>query len=219
VNVRKSFEKEIEGLKNSLLNMVELAEKAIASSLEALKTQDIKLAEEVIKNDQEINQIDEYINNKVIFMIAQQQPVATDLRKIIVALKISTDVERIGDLAVNIAKSTQHIGKEKLIKPIIDIPKMAEIAQLMLHQAFEAYNKEDVELALKLAEVDDQIDEMYGKLIKELLALMARNPENIAQITQLAFICRYIERVGDHATNMAENIIYMVKGKQSNLNT
>mgnify|MGYP001253802362 CR=1 FL=1 len=219
MNVRKSFEKEIEGLKNSLLNMVELAEKAIASSLEALKTQDLKLAEEVIKNDQEINQIDEYINNKVISMIAQQQPVATDLRKIIVALKISTDVERIGDLAVNIAKSTLHIGKEKLIKPIIDIPKMAEIAQLMLHQAFEAYNKEDVELALKLAEVDDQIDEMYGKLIKELLALMARNPENIAQITQLAFICRYIERVGDHATNMAENIIYMVKGKQSNLNT
>lgn len=219
MNVRKSFDNELHDLKNNLLNMVELAEKAIANSLDALKRQDLKLAEVIIKNDQEINQLDEYINNKVISMIAQQQPVATDLRKIIVALKISTDVERVGDLAVNIAKSTLHIGEEQLIKPIIDIPKMAEIAQQMLHQAFEAYNNEDVGLALSLAEIDDQIDEMYGRLIKELLELMTRNPQYIAQITQLAFICRYIERVGDHATNMGENIIYMVKGKQFNLNT
>jgi phosphate transport system protein len=198
--------------------MVDLAERQLGDSMTALQTQNLTLAKAVKQNDTEINALDEEINQKVIQLITQQQPVATDLRKIIVALKISTDMERIGDLAVNIAKSTLHIGDEPLIKPIIDIPKMGDAVRVMLRKAFDAYDLEDIDLAFELAKEDDAIDETYGRLIRELMGYMHRNPDHVNQITQLAFISRHLERVGDHVTNMAENIIFMVKGKTLNLN-
>ncbi|MFC7366354.1 MULTISPECIES: phosphate signaling complex protein PhoU [Bhargavaea] len=217
-NVRKTFESELEELKGKLLRMVDLAERQLGDSMDALKTQNLTLAKAVKQKDAEINALDEEINQKVIQLITQQQPVATDLRKIIVALKISTDVERIGDLAVNIAKSTLHIGEEPLIKPIVDIPKMADAVGVMLRKAFDAYDLEDIDLAFELAKEDDAIDEAYGRMIQELMGYMHRNPDYVNQITQLAFISRHLERVGDHVTNMAENIIFMVKGKTLNLN-
>ncbi|MCM3087605.1 phosphate signaling complex protein PhoU [Bhargavaea ginsengi] len=217
-NVRKTFESELEELKGTLLRMVDLAERQLGDSMSALQTQNLTLAKAVKQNDTEINALDDEINQKVIQLITQQQPVATDLRKIIVALKISTDMERIGDLAVNIAKSTLHIGEEPLIKPIVDIPKMADAVRVMLRKAFDAYDLEDIDLAFELAKEDDAIDETYGRLIQELMGYMHRNPDHVNQITQLAFICRHLERVGDHVTNMAENIIFMVKGKTLNLN-
>jgi phosphate transport system protein len=217
-NVRKTFESELEELKGKLLRMVDLAERQLGDSMDALKTQNLTLAQAVKQKDAEINTLDEEINQKVIQLITQQQPVATDLRKIIVALKISTDVERIGDLAVNIAKSTLHIGEEPLIKPIVDIPKMADAVGVMLRKAFDAYDLEDIDLAFELAKEDDAIDEAYGRMIQELMGYMHRNPDHVNQITQLAFISRHLERVGDHVTNMAENIIFMVKGKTLNLN-
>ncbi|KZE37614.1 PhoU family transcriptional regulator [Bhargavaea cecembensis] len=217
-NVRKTFESELEELKGKLLRMVDLAERQLGDSMDALKTQNLTLANAVKQKDAEINTLDEEINQKVIQLITQQQPVATDLRKIIVALKISTDVERIGDLAVNIAKSTLHIGEEPLIKPIVDIPKMADAVRVMLRKAFDAYDLEDIDLAFELAKEDDAIDEAYGRMIQELMGYMHRNPDHVNQITQLAFISRHLERVGDHVTNMAENIIFMVKGKTLNLN-
>ncbi|MDY0404294.1 phosphate signaling complex protein PhoU [Virgibacillus sp. 179-BFC.A HS] len=218
MQVRQNFENELQNLKDTLLHMVELARNAVMNSLEALQTQDMKLAEDVISSDLEINRLDEQINQTAISMIAQQQPVASDLRKIIVALRISTDVERVGDLGVNIAKSTLRIEKKKVDKPMEDILQMATIAQKMVHDALNAYHNEDLQAALDLAKEDDQIDVKYGRIIQELLKLAAQNPTQTAQITQLAFICRDIERVGDHATNIAENIIYMIKGKQYNLN-
>ncbi|WP_035002388.1 phosphate signaling complex protein PhoU [Bhargavaea cecembensis] len=217
-NVRKTFESELEELKGKLLRMVDLAERQLGDSMSALQTQNLTLANAVKQNDAEINALDDEINQKVIQLITQQQPVATDLRKIIVALKISTDMERIGDLAVNIAKSTLHIGDEPLIKPIVDIPKMGDAVRVMLRKAFDAYDLEDIDLAFELAKEDDAIDEAYGRLIRELMGYMHRNPDYVNQITQLAFISRHLERVGDHVTNMAENIIFMVKGKTLNLN-
>ncbi|WP_078545648.1 phosphate signaling complex protein PhoU [Litchfieldia alkalitelluris] len=218
MSIRVSFDNELQKLKSDLMEMVLLSKEAIVASVQALKDQDETKAREIIANDQKINDYDEKINHTIIQLIAQQQPVASDLRKIIAALKISGDVERIGDLAVNIAKSILHIGNGPLVKPIVEIPKMAEMALDMLTNVIEAYNNEDVNLAKETALKDDQIDQLYGKLIKELLELMTVNPASLGQITQLAFICRNIERLGDHSTNIAENIIFMVKGKKYDLN-
>ena len=122
------------------------------------------------------------------------------------------------DFAVNIAKSTIRIGKQELIKPLEELPKMAHHAIAMLTTATKAYVEEDVALAKQLAELDDEVDETYGKIIKELLELMTKNPEHLSQISQLLFVCRYIERTADHATNIAESIIFLVKGKRYGLN-
>lgn len=216
--VRENFQSELDKLKDQLLTLGKLSQNALRKSLEALKKQDIELALSVIDDDYKINELEEEINDQAILMIAKQQPVASDLRRIIVAIKISTDVERMGDNAVNIAKSTIRIGNAKLFKPLEDIPRMAEIAFGMLDDAMKAYYEEDVVLAKKLAETDDRVDQMYGELIQELLETMAQNPETIAQVTQLSFICRYIERIADHATNISESIIYLVKGKHFELN-
>ncbi|WP_171016873.1 phosphate signaling complex protein PhoU [Pseudalkalibacillus caeni] len=216
--VRGNFQTELEQLKNMLLELGKKAETAMNRAIEALKTQNVDDAIHIIEDDAEINVLEDEINDLAILMIAKQQPVATDLRRIIVALRISTDLERVGDLAVNIAKSVIRIGDGKLIKPIEEIPRMAAIAQKMNADVLEAFYKEDVDLAKKVAEIDDQVDDMYGRLVQELLELMTQNPDFIRQITQLAFICRYIERYADHATNISESVIYLVKGKHYDLN-
>lgn len=216
--IRTTFDKDLDRLKELLVEMVNLSKTAVEKSVQSLAHQDIELAEQIIQDDQKINELEEQIDNIIIQLIAQQQPVASDLRAIIAGLKISSDIERIGDLAVNIAKSTIHIGDGPLIKPIVDIPKMAEKALDMLNNVIKAYIEKDINLAIQTAKADDEVDELYGKIIKELLELMPSNPNSINQITQLAFISRHIERVADHTTNMAEHIIYMVKAKKVDLN-
>ncbi|WP_085524422.1 phosphate signaling complex protein PhoU [Tuberibacillus sp. Marseille-P3662] len=216
--VRGNFKAELDELKTSLLSLGRLSESAAQQAVEALKGQDIETSLQIIDDDYKINELEEDINDQVILMIAKQQPVASDLRRIMAAVKISTDIERVGDFAVNIAKSTIRIGNSSLIKPLEDIPKMAEIALKMLADGLKAYDEEDVALARTLAETDDKVDKLYGELIQELLELASKQPENMAQITQLAFVCRYIERIADHVTNIAESIIFLVKGKRYELN-
>lgn len=216
--IRTTLDKDLDRLKELLVEMVNLSKTAVEKSVQSLAHQDIELAEQIIQDDQKINELEEQIDNIIIQLIAQQQPVASDLRAIIAGLKISSDIERIGDLAVNIAKSVVHIGDGPLIKPIVDIPKMAEKAIDMLNNVIKAYIEKDINLAIQTAKADDEVDELYGKIIKELLELMPSNPNSINQITQLAFISRHIERVADHTTNMAEHIIYMVKAKKVDLN-
>jgi phosphate transport system protein len=216
--VRENFQAELDHLKKILLDLGELAQTALEDSIQALKDQDIEKALEIIDNDFRINQLEEEINDSAILLIAKQAPVASDLRRVIAAIKISSDVERMGDLAVNIAKSVIRIGQTPLIKPLEDIPNMAETAIQMVRDSLKAYYEEDVVLAKDLAEIDDQVDKTYGRLIQELLEKMTQQPDHIAQITQLSFICRYIERAADHATNISESIIYLVKGKRYDLN-
>ncbi|WP_227939229.1 phosphate signaling complex protein PhoU [Alkalihalobacillus deserti] len=216
--IRANFDAELKELKDLLLKMGQMAEDALNKSIVALKEQNTELALEVIDKDYKINQLEEEINDKGILMIAKQAPVATDLRRIIAALKISSDVERVADNAVNIAKSTIRIGGQPFIKPIIDIPEMAKLTQSMLSDSLKAYYDEDVELARNVAEIDDQVDKMYGKTVKELMGLMNKNPDSIEQITQLSFICRYLERTADHCTNVSESIVYLIKGKRYELN-
>jgi phosphate transport system protein len=216
--VRENFQSQLNELKELLIELGSLTEKALKESVIALKQQDLEKALEIIENDAHINELEDEINDFAILLIAKQAPVASDLRKIIAAIKISADVERMADFAVNIAKSTIRIGGKEFIKPLEELPKMAGLAIDMLTKAIKAYVDEDVALAKDLSEIDDEVDEMYGKIIQELLSLMTKHEDSLPQITQLLFVCRYIERTADHATNIGENVIYLVKGKRYELN-
>lgn len=218
VSTRSNFDNNLKQLNDMLIEMARKSETAIKESINTLIHQDLEKAKMIILNDSVIDDLEHEINNKAIVLTAMESPVARDLRKIIVALKISSEVERIADNAVNIAKSTLHIGAEKLIKEIVDIPNMMNLALEMLSESLTAFLKEDVELAKKCAEKDDKVDEMYGFLIKELMGYIQQHPDKTNQITQLAFVCRYIERVADHSTNIAEHVIYLVTGKRFDLN-
>jgi len=215
---RLNFENNLKQLKDMLMDMARKSENAIKESINSLINQDLDNANEILNNDTVIDDLEHEINNKAITLIAKESPVAKDLRRIVVALKISSEVERIADNAVNIAKSTIHIGKEKHIKEIVDIPKMMDLALEMLGDSLKAFLEEDVDLARKCAQKDDKVDEMYGRLVKELMGYIEKYPDHINQITQLAFVCRYIERLADHSTNIAEHVIYLVTGERYDLN-
>lgn len=216
--IRERFDEDLKSLQNSLLELGNFAVEALDKSVNALETQNIELALKIMEDDTEADHLEEEINDAAILLIAKQQPVAIDLRRVIVAIKIANDIERIADFAVNIAKSTIRIGSEPLIKPIEHIKKMHEINKVMLKLSLEAYNEEDVVKAKQVAEMDDEVDSLYGETIKELLHINQQKPEFIPQITQLSFICRYIERAADHTTNIAESVFYLVKGKRYELN-
>lgn len=218
MNTRSNFDSNLKQLKQMLLDMGQKAEFAVKEAMQALLDQDLDKARKIIPGDKEIDQLDSSINDQILLMIAKESPVASDLRKIIASIKISSEVERIADNAVNIAKSTLQIGKEKHIKEIYEIPKMMDIALDMLSTALTAYYAEDVIIAKKSAEKDDLVDKMYGKLIRELHVNIPENPAATNQITQLAYVCRYIERIADHTTNIAENVIFLVTGKRYDLN-
>jgi phosphate transport system protein len=218
MTVRGKFQVDLNNLREMLLELGDMTETAINSSMAALLEQDIEKALHVIENDNKIDKLEEEINDFAILLIAKQAPVAVDLRRIMVALKIAADIERMADHAVNIAKAVIRIGSESLIKPLEDIPKMHRLASEMLRESLKAYNEQDLIHAKKVSEIDDKVDELYGTITSELLSMMPKHPENIAQITQLAFVARYLERIADHATNISENIFFLVKGQHYDLN-
>lgn len=201
-----------------LLQMADKAEFAIKESMIALINQDLEKAKLVIDGDNEIDDLEHEINDKALLLIARESPVATDLRQINVALKVSSEVERMADMAVNIAKSAIHIGNEKHIKEIVDIPKMMEMSLDMVADSIKAFYSEDITLAKSCAAKDDQVDQLFGVLIQELLSYIPKNPNSTNQIIQLSFVCRFIERIADHSTNIAENVIYLVTGERVDLN-
>lgn len=218
MGIRKRFENVLDELEQELLEMYHLAKANLTKSMEALVNKDLEKAKEVIASDDTIDEKEKEINNKAILLIAQQAPVATDLRRIIVALKISSEIERIADMAVNIADSVIEIGEEEYFKPIQDIPKMMDIALEMFKEAMIAFREEDIVKAKNCALLDDKVDDLYEKLINELMRYIQENRDAINQITQLAFVTRYIERVADHVTNISENTIYLVTGNRFDLN-
>ncbi|MCM3566609.1 phosphate signaling complex protein PhoU [Neobacillus mesonae] len=218
MNTRSNFDESLKELKSLQLKMADEAETAIKNAMLSLLNQDIELANKVINNDNIIDDLEYEIHEKALMLIAMQSPVAKDLRRLHVALRVSSEVERLGDIAVNIAKSVVHIGDEKHLKELIDIPRMMEMALEMLTEAITAFYAEDPALAKKCAEKDDQVDKMFGELVKELLTYIPQNPDFTNQIIQLAFVCRFIERIADHSTNIAENVVYLETGKRFNLN-
>lgn len=218
MNTRSNFDNNLAQLKEMLLEMESKAEKAVRNSLRALINQDLELANEVINGDNAIDDYEHEIIDKALILIARESPVAKDLRTINVALKVASEVERMADMAVNIAKAALHIGKEKHFKEIVDIPKMMDSALEMVSMSIKAYITEDVMLAQKCAEKDDEVDKMFGRLVSELIGLVPENPSATNQIIQLSFVCRFVERIADHSTNISENVIYLVTGKRYNLN-
>ncbi|KUK11566.1 MAG: Phosphate-specific transport system accessory protein PhoU [Clostridia bacterium 41_269] len=216
--MRSSFRRELELLQNSILKMGSMVADALDNAMTALKQRDMELAQRVIAEDDKIDALELEIEQKSLSLIALQQPMAGDLRFLGTALKIITDLERIGDNALSLAKVTINLGNQPFIKPLIDLPRMAEICQKMIRDNLQAFVNRDHELAVKTAELDHEIDHLYNQIFRELLVLMGEDPRNIRQSTYLLLAARHLERIGDHATNISEWIVYMVTGNRVDLN-
>lgn len=217
MNVRGSFESELRSLKSSILEQGRSAEYMLDEVLQAFNEHDESRMDKVVDYDKNINNMELNINETATLMIAKQQPVASDLRKIIVAMKISSDLERVADLTVDMAKGGKRIDKSSFNAQKAYLNKIAEEAKKMLSLSLEAFEKSDVLLAQKIATLDDNVDEMYGEFIKQLFQFVT-NENQAEQVTQIAFITRYLERIADYATNIAEWVIYEVNGKHFDLN-
>lgn len=216
---RREFDLGLDELKKMLEEMGSLVETMLADSIQSLKTGNIERAKEIIAIDSQLNDLENKIMDNGSLLILRQQPVAKDLRRIIVAFRISNDLERMGDLSVDIAKMVVRMSGEPLMKPLIDIPRMAEIVQQMTKESIQAYITEDVDLAYKMAKDDDHVDQLYAQIFKELLSIVVENPQNAAQAMNLTFVGRYIERIADHATNIGESVVYLVTNERPDLNT
>jgi phosphate transport system protein len=211
---RQSFDQDLIDLQQELLKMASLVEEAIFKGVQSLAKQDNALAQQVIDGDDLIDQMEINIEARCMKLIALQQPAARDLRVIGTALRIIADLERMADHATDIAKTTQRLAGQPLIKPLVDIPRMAVLAQKMLKDSIDAYVHLDVALAEQIGRDDDAVDALYSQVFRELLTYMIEDPQTIGQATQLIFVGRYLERIADHAQNIAEWIVYLVTGER-----
>ncbi|HEX3027889.1 MAG TPA: phosphate signaling complex protein PhoU [Clostridia bacterium] len=214
---RHFFDKELEELHLELIKMGSLVEESIENTILALKKQDIALARKIFKNDDIIDDLEKKIEKICLTLIARQQPLAKDLRSISTALKIITDMERIADHSSDIAEITIRMADEKYIKPLIDIPKMAELAKQMVNKSIDAFVKQDVELARSVCSSDDEVDDLFMKIILELVSFMKNDPQSVEQGINFMFIAKYLERMADHATNISEWVVFNVTGKHDHL--
>jgi len=204
--VRERFTQKILDVKQKVLKMGALVENIIDTSVTAMKTQDLDLARNVLKKDDEIDQLELEIEKDCMMLLALQQPLAKDLRTIASVLKIITDLERMGDNAVNIAEVILEIGEEPILNSLKDIPRMADIAQKMLKMSLDAFVNEDIALAQKAAERDEDVDRLYETVINDFLNIITEKRELTKQGTKLLFLGRYLERIADHSTNICERI-------------
>jgi phosphate transport system protein len=216
--VRSSFHQELEELQQDILRMGTLVEERIGQSVRSLESGDMQTAQEIVDGDDDVDAMQVDIETRCLEIIALQQPMASDLRIVGTAIKIVGDLERIGDHAVDIAKVTLRIAGEPLMKPLIDIPRMADLAQRMTRDALRAYVRRDPDAAHELLRTDDQVDHLYSQVLRELLVYMMEDPRTIHQATHLLFVAQHLERVADHATNLGEAVIYMVSGERKDLN-
>jgi len=207
------FDDELRNLKEKILKMGLLVEAAIRDSIKALVERDNDLAREVIKKDHQINALDVEIDEECIRLIALREPKAGDLRFITTAMKITTDLERMGDLAEDICERAIELNEEPPLKPYIDIPRMAEIAQGMLIDVLDAFVRKDSSIAYDVIKRDDEVDRLTVQVFNELLFFMIQDPKTVSRAVKITYIAKYLERIADHATNIAEMVVYMVEGK------
>lgn len=208
------FDNELTDLKESLIKMSNLVEEAINVAIKSLVEQNLDLAAKVIENDDIIDKMELDIEEQCLQMIALRHPIAKNLRIIGCGLKTISDLERVGDHAVNIARASQYLSTKSLVKPLIDIPRMAEIAQNMLKDGLDAYFKGDVELAKEVWLRDRTVDNLNKQIFRELLTFMMEDPHTISRAIHLIFVSDNIERIADHATNLAERVVYIVNGER-----
>ena len=209
----KRYEEDLKKLREDILTMGGLVEDQIQKAVSSLVDRDSALAETIIQRDHEVNRLDVEIDELCIRLLALHQPAARDLRFITTALKITTDLERIGDMAVNICERALELNREPQLKPYIDIPRMAQISQRMIRESLDAFVREDTDLALKVCKDDQQVDDLNSQIFREVISFMIGDPQTINRAMKISSISKYLERIADHATNIAEMVIFMVKGK------
>jgi len=218
MTTRETFDRDLRELQDDLLRMGALVEAAVRRSLEALRTRSESLAGEVIEADNQIDALHLELEDRCLRLMATQQPMAKDLRRIASVWAMSIDLERMGDHAEDIARITRRMADEPLLKPLIDIPRMDEIVRAMLREGLDAFVQGDTALAERMAARDDEVDHLYSQIFRELLTYMIEDPKSITRATHLLMVAQALERIGDHATNIAERVIYMVTGTLRELN-
>ncbi len=211
--MERHIDVEMGRLKDALMRMASLAEKAIGLAIKALVSRDAALARQVVASDDAINALEIEVDELCLRIMALYQPEAGDLRFLAMALKINNDLERMGDQAVNIAERTLELLKEPLLKPLIDIPRMAEVAQRMVKESLDAFVQLNVEQARAVCRRDDEVDRYDDQIFRELLTYMMEDPKAITRSVSLILVSRHLERIADHATNIAEDVVYLVEGR------
>jgi phosphate transport system protein len=209
----KKYDEELKKLREEILYMGGLVEDQIQKAVKSLVDRDSELAKVIIERDHEVNRLDVNIDDLCIRLLALHQPAGKDLRFITTGLKITTDLERIGDMAVNLCERALELNLEPQLKPYIDIPRMARIGQRMIRESLDAFVREDTDLALKVCRDDEEIDQLNAQIFREVISFMISDPQTINRAMKISSVSKYLERMADHATNIAEMVIFMVKGK------
>lgn len=218
MTTRETFDRDLEQLKQDLLRMGDLVDTAIRQAIEALQARSAEQAEAVVVSDNAIDALHLELEDRCLRLMATQQPMAKDLRMIAAIWTMTIDLERMGDHAEDIARITRRIAEQPLLKPLIDIPRMADLVREMLRDGLDAFVRRDTGLAEQMALKDDAVDHLYAQVFRELLTYMIEDPRNIQRATHLLMVAQALERMGDHATNIAERVIYMVTGTLRELN-
>jgi phosphate transport system protein len=211
--MQRHFDEELAALKEKILRMGAMVEEQITSAIKALVERDSDLARRVIENDHRVNAMDVQIDEDCLRLIALHQPMAGDLRFLTTAMKISTELERMSDLAENISERSIELNEEPQLKPYIDIPRMAQEALRMVKESLDAFVNRNSELARSVCKADDVIDDLNHQIFRELLSFMIEDPQTTTRAIRISFISKYLERIADHATNIAELVVYLVEGK------
>lgn len=218
MTTREAFDRDLHQLQDDLLRMGALVESALDRAIEALRNRSVQLADAIIAADNTIDALHLELEERCLRLMATQQPMAKDLRTIAAVWIMTIDLERMGDHAEDIARIVQRIADQPLLKPLIDIPRMADLVRGMLRDGLDAFISRDTELARQMAARDDEIDHLYRQIFRELLTYMLEDTRNIQRATHLLMVAQALERMGDHATNIAERVIYMVTGTLQELN-
>ena len=211
--VVRHFQEELESVQGRLLEMGGLAEERVRAAVQSLVSRDVSAIDRVLHGDEPINELHVEIDSRCFKLLALHQPMATDLRAIVAAVKINTDLERVGDLAVNIAEAARRYVTHPPVKKLIDIPQMGNIAQTMLRDALDSFVRRDTVLANQVLNEDDRLDGLKTQIFRELLSYMLQDPSTVEPALDLILISRHLERIGDHATNIAEDVIFLVEAK------
>ena len=210
---RSDYTQQLQEIQDDLLLLGSMVEKAIVKSVDALKNRDLESSQAVIDEDDQIDDFQMVLEEKCVDVIALQAPMASDLRRLVTVIQVASELERVGDYAEGIAKISVRMGEQPTLKPLIDIPRMAEMGAGMLRDGLGALTTLDLELAEKIAATDDEVDSLYEQIFRELFSFMVENPANIQGATYLIWIAHLLERIADRATNIVERVVYLATGK------
>jgi len=219
MSIRATFDQELRDLRDNLLRLGSMVDTAISRSIQALKERDQQLAQEIIADDEKINELRFKIEGDCVSIIARQQPAARDLRLIVAAMNIVLDLERMGDHAAGIATIVLRMGDQPLLKPLIDLPRMARISQDMLRQSLDALMSGDADEALAITRIDEEVDQLYNQIFRELISYMIEDPRTVTRAMYLLFCAHNVERIADRVTNICERVIFVATGQMEEISS